>query len=427
MRTRPKDGTALAFPRRYSRTGISGVSGVDGSTLNLDFTTMGALDTRFTFTRSTTATYINSSGYVATMAAATTNDPTKARFDYDPTTLAPKGLLIEGSATNLVLQSESFGTVANWTLDSSGGTAINPVVTTVSATNPAGGSTVNQIVFNRGSGGQGSYSRIQQSVLTSASAYTISVWMRTVSGTSNVGFLGPSTNQNNVVTTTWKRFTFTFTATAASTSFQILLYEAIGSDLSATIYVWGAQFEAGVGASSYIPTVASQVPRAADECYMGDISDFNYSNTNGTIATQFVYTKQSSGYIEQIGFMTAGDQPTIEIFLNPSTSVYTAVRGASLNTGGANEIGATITLNTLIKYATSVNVVTNPIVQINMNGTAASTNKSGTGTSLYTATRFVFGRLPAASYGANYGSLTIKSVKYWNTTKTAAELAALTT
>ena len=68
----------------------------DTATLNLDFTT-GVLDSRLTFTRSTTATYINSSGYITSAAI---NAP---RFDYSPTTIGePRGLLIEGQATNLV-------------------------------------------------------------------------------------------------------------------------------------------------------------------------------------------------------------------------------------------------------------------------------------------------------------------------------------
>ena len=189
--------------------------------------------------------------------------------------------------------------------------------------------------------------------------------------------------------------------------------------------LWGFQLETGTGASSYIPTVASQVQRLSDECYMADISSFNYSNTSASMAMQFMYAKQSTGYVEQIGFMTATDQAVIESFANGLT-FFTAVRGAGISTGGQNEVTNTFTLNTDVKYAYSVDTITDPIIKVNLNGSAATVNKVGTGNT-YTPTRFVFGRLPAASYGSSFGSVTIKSVKYWPTTKTAQELAALTT
>jgi hypothetical protein len=65
----------------------------------LDFTT-AALDPRVTFTRSgNTATVTNSSGVISAINADL------PRFDYDPTTLICKGLLIEESRTNSLLNS----------------------------------------------------------------------------------------------------------------------------------------------------------------------------------------------------------------------------------------------------------------------------------------------------------------------------------
>lgn len=73
----------------------------------LDFTT-ASLDPRVTFTRATSAsnpaTYINSSGVIT---AAANNQP---RFDFDPTTLVCKGLLIEESRTNALLNSDTLST-----------------------------------------------------------------------------------------------------------------------------------------------------------------------------------------------------------------------------------------------------------------------------------------------------------------------------
>ena len=58
----------------------------------------------FTFTRATTATYVNSAGTVTTAAV---DEP---RIDYDPATLACRGLLIEEQRTNLILNSWTFAT-----------------------------------------------------------------------------------------------------------------------------------------------------------------------------------------------------------------------------------------------------------------------------------------------------------------------------
>lgn len=75
--------------------------------LALDFTT-ALLDPRVTFTRTTSAsnpaTYVDSSGVIT---AATNNQP---RFDYDPVTLVCKGLLIEESRTNSLLNSDTLST-----------------------------------------------------------------------------------------------------------------------------------------------------------------------------------------------------------------------------------------------------------------------------------------------------------------------------
>lgn len=75
--------------------------------LALDFTT-ASLDPRITFTRTTDAlnpaTYINSFGIIT---AATNDQP---RFDYDPVTFVCKGLLIEESRTNSLLNTDLLST-----------------------------------------------------------------------------------------------------------------------------------------------------------------------------------------------------------------------------------------------------------------------------------------------------------------------------
>ncbi len=72
--------------------------------LALDFTT-ASLDSRVTFTRTgNTATVINSSGYVTGINADL------PRFDFNPVTLACRGLLIEEARTNSLKESNTFAT-----------------------------------------------------------------------------------------------------------------------------------------------------------------------------------------------------------------------------------------------------------------------------------------------------------------------------
>jgi hypothetical protein len=74
--------------------------------LDLDFIN-NPLDSRITFTRASTATFFNSAGV---LTSAAVNAP---RFDYNPSTLAPRGLLIEEQRTNSELYSEDFAN-AHW-------------------------------------------------------------------------------------------------------------------------------------------------------------------------------------------------------------------------------------------------------------------------------------------------------------------------
>ncbi len=235
-------------PMRRSTEGqlMSLISLGDGSTLTLDFTT-GVLDSRLTFTRASTGTFINASGNVAT---ASNN---VARFDYDPTTLAPKGLLIEGTATNLLNWSESFAT--------SGGASNDWADTNITRnstnnTDPANGTTALRVTASAGNG-----TIISTAAMGTSAARTFSIWLRRVSGTGNIDYTldNGSTYTTQAITSSWVRYTF-----AATTAAQRVGIRIVTSGDS--IELWGAQLEAGSGASSYIPTVASTVQRLADFC-----------------------------------------------------------------------------------------------------------------------------------------------------------------
>lgn len=411
----------------------------DGSTLSLDFTAMGGvLDPRLTLTRAAgTATYINSSGYVTTAAA---NAP---RFDYDPVTLAPRGLLIEGQAINVCPRSQEL---TNGWLNANMITPTNPTIA-----DPFGGTSATWKLV--GASGSALHSWRHAVITLTAAAYTFSFWAKAaeydrvvfsdpgsglgactfvLTGNGTATVVGGATNpQITPYPGGWYRCSVTMTSSATTYAFGIAGYPsgATLSNYGATYtgngtdgaYATGLQIELGSGASSYIPTGASQVTRSADLCVMSDISSLSYSATNGSMVYCGRFSKiNSASYPTRMGFLTsAGGDPAFEIFTN-ATTIFSGIRGASVN----NEITRTIAIDTDYKFATAFNASAASQVRCSLNGAAVV----GSSTSALTATRTptVFG-FTRAGYELYFPCGTIKQAKYWNTTLTDADLVSEST
>jgi hypothetical protein len=184
--------------------------------LALDFTT-ATLDPRVTFTRSgNTATVTDSSGVIVAINA---DFP---RFDFNPSTLICKGLLIEESRTNVLLNSLIDGT-----------------------------------------------DLATQSVTVTAAARTLSFY--------GIGQIVLSGAHSATVTGTGAyptRTTLTFTPTSGTLT------------LTVTGTVQFAQLELGTFSTSFIPTTASQVTRTADVATMTgtNFSDW-YNATEGAFVS----------------------------------------------------------------------------------------------------------------------------------------------
>lgn len=371
----------------------------DGSTLSLNFAATGSLDSRFTFTRSTTATFINSSGYVESIGAATSNDPTKARFDYDPTTLTARGLLIEGSSTNELTNNETFGTGwtdSNITRDSTNNTSPRNDATALRVTASSANATI-----------------IRSAAIGTSAQRTLSVWLRRVSGTGNIQF---TTNNGTAwttqaITSSWVRYTFTATTEAQRVGFRIVT----SGD---SIELWGAQLETGSGASSYIPTGASTVQRASEVMYM-----------DGTNFSAWWPSSQSEYSVYFAGDITRTPATTQFMWLARTGSGGTGTSLARHFVTTANSIRTNNTINDLTS-GLSATVGTrfraafavksgDSALYVNNGSTTASVTASDTGLAT-TAAQIVFN--PNSDVFQH-----IAALKFWPTRLPNATLQSLTT
>jgi hypothetical protein len=111
----------------------------------------------------------------------------------------------------------------------------------------------------------------------------------------NISILG-NTNTNNTVTPVWQRFQVTATAAAPLYGYVYISNESLTE--TTDISMWGVQLEGGSGATSYIPTMASQVNRALDSLLMtgANLSWFSSSYSEGTFFFRGAITNTPTGY-----------------------------------------------------------------------------------------------------------------------------------
>jgi hypothetical protein len=231
--------------------------GAPAPLLDLNFLS-GSLDQRITFSRTTAATRINASGYVESMAIDV------PRFTYDPSTLEPLGLIVEGAATNLACGSETFATsggVNNWA-------DTNITRDSTNNADPANGTTALRVTASAGN------ATVLNNLSLTSAARTFSLWLRRVGGTGSIEWTmdGGTTWTAQAITASWDRYSFTATTTA-----HVGIRIVTSGD---SIELWGAQVEDGQTMTSYIPTVASTVARGRDSAQMLGASFSSWYNQN---------------------------------------------------------------------------------------------------------------------------------------------------
>ncbi len=215
------------------------------------------------FTRTSAATYFDSAGVLQVAGA---NTP---RFDYDPITHTPKGLLIEGAKTNMCKSSSQLSS-AFWNPD-------QVSLSTDGTLDPLGQSAYKVAMPVIGPGNRLIYASVTG--LIPGNEYTYSVFVKagsTTKGAINLDFASPNVNYafdlsipdgNNVIPVGngWYRVKITSIQNTSSVQLNLGFYKANDKAVNNSMYFSGVQFELGASYTSYIPTNGVTVARSADD------------------------------------------------------------------------------------------------------------------------------------------------------------------
>jgi len=385
--------------------------------ISLDFTN-AVLDPRISFLRSgNTATVTNSSGLVESVNADI------PRFDYDPLTLACKGLLIESSSVNTLLGSGNISGTLPWVV-------LRATISGTYVTAPDGTNTGAKIVEDTTA--SATHYLGQDVTWVSGTTYTISIYAKkSDNDRPGVGIWLPSFPGNvraffNLDTLTvgykeaaalnptiidvgngWRRCSMTVVAPANQTSriqFMPVSNTAVVGGATYTgngtsgVYVWGAQREIGY-LTSYIPTGASQVTRTSDVATMTgtNFSDWYSAGAGGVVARVLPST-------------VFGTRPALQ-FDDATADEVITLRGDTTNPelvivdGGSPQAqidAGTISANTAYNLCAAWNTDNCAAA---VNGGAAVTDTSAT---IPTVTQARLG-----SDGTNYLNGHLQNVRYW--------------
>ena len=402
--------------------------------LNLDFTNSRSLDSRITFTRASTATYVGRDGLIKTAGVD------EARFDHDPDTLESLGLLIEESGTNIHTYSIPG---SNWNTNNTSLTENNTI-------SPDGTQTAT--LFTGINGDSVSHWILKDHSVTTGISYTQTFFVKPgstdlvqiacstgwqsryvnfqltgdgVIGDQDVGsescFIQKYPNgwyrigviQTTITTTGAGRMILTTTSSLTSSR--------LSASAEGTFYVWGAQIEQGSFPTSYIPTSGSTVTRSSDNASITgtNFTDF-YNQTEGTFSVTAKPNEPNNGSNYYFIFEAA------------DSSDYSNAMSVGKDNGNTYRLRPSKYSNlsdTSVAYTTNlVNIAiagsgSGDGVAV-VNGTVSATS---TGTPSGTQDHNVLhigNRFPGSSGGHYYG--TIKSLKYYSKRLPNAQLQSLT-
>jgi hypothetical protein len=316
--------------------------------LNLSFLN-GVIDGRMTVSGGANGTVVNNAGLVVAASCP--------RFDYDPVTLAAKGLLVEEARTNLLLRSAEFDN-ASWT-------KFQATATADQTTSP-GGTTTGDLLKEDGSAG--THVVFQNATTSAATSNTLTVYAKSkertrirllmsdtgandvradfdlsAQTTSNVTADGTGSSPVADITAAgsgWYRCRLTGIPAGAGATVRshVYLLDASGNlsytgDNASGLYVWGAQLEAATFATSYIPTTTATVTRTADSVTMTGSNFSSWFNAaQGTLYAEFDFNVTNSVAPSTAASITDG---TATNAFEARTSTGHTLYAATASVGGA--------------------------------------------------------------------------------------------
>lgn len=426
-------GSGTSF-QIYTGTGSSTFDYTGDGTSGL-FLWGAQLEQRASATAYTPTTTQAVTNYIPVLLTAASGVP---RFEHNPVTGESLGLEIEEQRTNLFIRSEEFDNAA-WTKN-------NSTITVNTIVSPDG--TLDADKLNE-TATTASFSCVAAPTMALNTTYTLSLYMKAAER--NFGVLNIYTGATSCWTTYnlstgvistlgagatgtitpvgngWYRCTLTI-STASSGTPNIGIWPAISNNvLTYTgtagygIYIWGAQLEAGAFPTSYIPTVASQVTRAADSAVMtgANFSSW-YRQGEGTL-----YGEQVLGNIVQT------NQPVVSIFSSVASGyllVGQAVGGGSA-TGSALFVvnnGSSVAYIASASGIASIGSSLKSAAAYKVNDFAFTANAGSIGTSFLGLVPTVDRLQIGALQGIGTSNGTIRKITYYPQRLSNAELVEMT-
>lgn len=461
-RTSRLDAFGLRDQRNRIYPALASAGSTDGATWEANFSSMSSTSdltsAGFTYSRTGTATYINSSGFVATASA---NQP---RFDCSPTasTIAGvcRGLLIEtASVGNLIYSTENM-TTGSW------GTGTNTSLTYSSSTvNPANSTGASKLA--EASGLSGAFTAYQgSSTVAVGNVYTFSCWVQNNGATAVIfrivknggdleyavcfSFSGGVPAFAKALTTgspaktaytiqsypnNWHRLSVSMQAANAGTTLSSILgYVSLSNTTNPSgsvptytgdgqfVYLWGAQLEWSTGPTSYMPSTSGTLgSRNQDVCSIPVSSITNFSNVGTLKITATRVQRYVVGYHDVLLLKPTSGSGYVRLGISNSDSkLFANQTNTSSVTMSETYDSASSTQSDFFDVGMSYDLDTPSNVAIAVKG---STTSSSTGSVASTSNPPTLANLQLMPDA--YNNVCFKRVAFFTNKRTAAELVSL--